>query len=136
LNFHTSSPYDLENFPYISSLFAKVHKMNYLNGQQISSFLCFNCTLCTIKYNKDKKLLTILLGRAKVVCIEFKYSNICSRCRVQLKKVFKFDGAPSVPKETQIPASSISLTGANPSILIAAAGQRDTLTPPLERRDI
>jgi len=47
-----------------------------------------------------------------------------------------FDGAPSVPRETQMPASSISLTGANPSIRIAAAGQWDTLTPDLERRDI
>ena len=40
-----------------------------------------------------------------------------------------FDGAPSVPMETQIPASSISLIGAKPSILIAEAGQWDTLTP-------
>jgi len=47
-----------------------------------------------------------------------------------------FDGAPSVPRETQTPVSSISLTGANPSIRIAAAGQWDTLTPDLERRDI
>jgi len=47
-----------------------------------------------------------------------------------------FDGAPSVPRDTLMPASSISLTGANPSIRIAAAGQCDTLTPALERRDI
>ena len=37
--------------------------------------------------------------------------------------ILLFDGAPSVPKDTQMPASSISFTGANPSIRIAAAGQ-------------
>lgn len=48
--------------------------------------------------------------------------------------ILLFDGAPSVPMETQIPASSISLIGANPSILIAEAGQWDILTPFLERK--
>lgn len=48
--------------------------------------------------------------------------------------ILLFDGAPSVPKETQMPASSISLIGANPSIRMAAAGQWDTLTPALERK--
>lgn len=47
-----------------------------------------------------------------------------------------FDGAPSVPKDTQTLASSISLIGANPSMRIAAAGQWDTLTPRLERNPI
>lgn len=42
--------------------------------------------------------------------------------------ILLFDGAPSVPKDTQTPAWSISLMGANPSILIEAAGQCDTLT--------
>ena len=50
--------------------------------------------------------------------------------------ILLFDGAPSVPKETQMPESSISLIGAKPSILIAAAGQWDTLTPALERKPI
>lgn len=47
--------------------------------------------------------------------------------------ILLFDGAPSVPKDTQIPALSISLMGANPSIRIAAAGQCETLTPAFER---
>lgn len=50
--------------------------------------------------------------------------------------ILLFDGAPSVPKETQMEASSISLIGANPSIRIAEAGQWDTLTPALERKPI
>lgn len=50
--------------------------------------------------------------------------------------ILLFDGAPSVPKETQIPESSICLIGANPSIRIAEAGQCDTLTPALERKPI
>ena len=50
--------------------------------------------------------------------------------------ILLFDGAPSVPKETQMPESSISLIGAKPSILIAEAGQWDTLTPALERKPI
>ena len=50
--------------------------------------------------------------------------------------ILLFDGAPSVPRETQMPASSISLIGANPSIRMAAAGQWDTLTPALERKPI
>lgn len=48
--------------------------------------------------------------------------------------ILLFDGAPSVPKETQTPASIISLIGANPSICIAAAGQWETLTPDLESK--
>ena len=58
--------------------------------------------------------------------------------RIQNKPmlILLFDGAPSVPNETQIPASSISLIGANPSIRIAEAGQWDTLTPALERKPI
>ena len=44
-----------------------------------------------------------------------------------------FDGAPSVPRDTQIPASIIFFIGANPSIRIAAAGQWETLTPAFER---
>lgn len=47
--------------------------------------------------------------------------------------ILLFDGAPSVPNDTQMLASSISLIGANPSICMAAAGQWDTLTPELER---
>lgn len=50
--------------------------------------------------------------------------------------ILLFDGAPSVPKETQTPESSISLIGANPSIRMAEAGQWDTLTPALERESI
>jgi hypothetical protein len=42
-------------------------------------------------------------------------------------------GAPSVPRETQTPESSISLIGANPSIRIADAGQWETLTPAFEK---
>lgn len=37
--------------------------------------------------------------------------------------ILLFDGAPSVPKDTQMLASSISLIGANPSMRIAEAGQ-------------
>jgi len=37
--------------------------------------------------------------------------------------ILLLDGAPSVPRETQTPASSISFTGANPSMRIAEAGQ-------------
>lgn len=37
--------------------------------------------------------------------------------------ILLFEGAPSVPSETQTPALIIFLTGANPSIRIAAAGQ-------------
>lgn len=50
--------------------------------------------------------------------------------------ILLLDGAPSVPSETQTPASSISFTGANPSIFIAAAGQCETLTPARERKPI
>ena len=50
--------------------------------------------------------------------------------------ILLLDGAPSVPKDMQIPASSISFMGANPSILIAAAGQWDTFTPAFERKPI
>lgn len=46
--------------------------------------------------------------------------------------ILLFDGAPSVPKDTQMLASSISLIGANPSMRIAEAGQWDTLTPASE----
>ena len=50
--------------------------------------------------------------------------------------ILLFDGAPSVPKDTHTPASSISLMGANPSMRIAAAGQCDTLTPAFDREEI
>lgn len=42
-------------------------------------------------------------------------------------------GAPSVPRETQTPESSISLIGANPNIRMADAGQWETLTPAFEK---
>lgn len=37
--------------------------------------------------------------------------------------ILLFDGAPSVPNDTQMPDCNISLIGANPSIRIAEAGQ-------------
>ena len=44
------------------------------------------------------------------------------------KLILLFDGAPSVPRETQTPASSSSCTGEKPSILKLDAGQWDTFT--------
>lgn len=46
--------------------------------------------------------------------------------------ILLFDGAPSVPKDTQTFASSISLIGANPSMRMAEAGQWDTFVPASE----